>query len=843
MGSLRELKEGEKGVIIKIRGRGEFRKRITEMGFIGGKWVTVVKKAPLQDPVEYYIMDSHVSLRRSEANLIEVLTQEEASHLVKSQSFNGVLHNKLQKRHLREKSNTIEIALVGNPNSGKTTLFNFASHSREHVGNYAGVTVDSKTAILKIKGYIIKLTDLPGTYSLSCYSPEELYVRNHLFDTLPDIVINVLDASNLERNLYLTTQLIDMDCKVIVALNMYDEMILKGDTFDYKKLGEMLGIPILPTIASKGKGVKELFQKVIDLYEDKKVLTRKIDINYGMDIEQSLGLITEKLKKIPALSDHIPLRYYAVKLLEQDSETLSSLSKLDNFPQARNIALKEVQKLESLLNEDTETLIANAKYGFIEGALKETYVSVTNKKRSFSQYIDTMLTGKFLGYPIFIGLMWLMFEATFVFGDVAVQGIEYLVSLAGSAIQAVLPDSIFKDMLIDGIIGGVGGVIVFLPNILILFFFITIMEDTGYMARVAFMVDKLMHKVGLHGKSFIPLLMGFGCNVPAIMATRTIENRSDRMVTMLITPFMSCSARYPVYVLLISAFFTQMKGTILFSLYIIGILLAGLIAFIFKKTIFRSQDSPFVMELPPYRAPTVKAILRHTWFKGEQYLKKMGTVILLASLIIWALGYFPQNHQENLRYQNLIGQAENNYDTKIEQAGIGQLSVIKELNIEKDKAMHHLQMMMKQKHQEQSFIGRIGHFIEPVIRPLGFDWKMGVSLVAGSAAKEVVVSTMGVLYQADPDSQENTGLISKLVGQKYENGPRKGEQVFTALSAFSFMIFVLIYFPCIAVIAAIRKESGKWKWSAFTATYTTLLAWIMAFITFQGGSLIVSLFS
>jgi ferrous iron transport protein B len=810
MKSLRELKEGEKGIITRVRGKGEFRKRIIEMGFIRGKWVTVIKAAPLQDPVEYRILDSNVSLRLEEAALIDVIPEDEASRLLDEQHREVHTESVIVGRQEHERNKQIEVALVGNPNSGKTSLFNHASHSREHVGNYAGVTVDSKTARLKVKGYTIHITDLPGTYSLSYYSPEELYVRNHLADSSPDLVINVVDASNLERNLYLTVQLIEMGIRVVVALNMYDEMRIKGDKFDYRTLGRMTGVTFVPTIASKGKGIKNLFEKIIDIHEEKDPYARRVQINYGFEIEQSIRSIMDKLPDRQEMP--FPQRYLAIKLLEKDLQTAILLNHLQENEDLKSTVEKEIQRLEYYLRDDTESLVAAARYGFIEGALKETYQPAEVTKKTITRRIDNFLTGKYLGYPIFILIMWLMFQSTFIIGDYPVRLIEKLVGLTGNTLNWIIPEGMVNDLVIDGIIGGVGGVIVFLPNILILFLFISLMEDTGYMARVAFIVDKLMHKIGLHGKSFIPLLMGFGCNVPAIMATRTIENKSDRMVTMLIIPFMSCSARYPVYILLISAFFVSFQGTILFMLYLIGIIIAATVAFLLKKTLFKATEIPFVMELPPYRMPTLKAILRHTWFKGAQYLKKMGTVILVASMIIWALGYFPRNNSRNAWYHEQISQAANEIQA------------------------HQLKTTMIREQQEQSFIGRIGKFIEPVIKPLGFDWRIGVSLVAGSAAKEVVISTMGVLYQTD-DSEGVTGLIGKLRAQEYSSGPKQGQPVYKPLVAFSLMIFILIYFPCIAVVAAIRKESGKWRWPAFVAAYTTALAWLAAFTVYQIGSL------
>jgi ferrous iron transport protein B len=782
------------------------------MGFIRGKKVSVIKAAPLQDPVEYKILDSNVSLRLEEAALIDVVSEEEA------RDFNDVRHfDWLEKAvdlniPVREKTDHIDVALVGNPNSGKTSLFNHASHSREHVGNYAGVTVDSKTARVKVNGDIMNLTDLPGTYSLSYYSPEELFVREYLTKSSPDVVINVIDASNLERNLYLTVQLIEMEVRLVVALNMYDEMLIKGDEFDYGMLGKMTGITFMPTVASKGKGVRELFARVAGISRDSRAPGRRVKIDYGPEVELAISRLIDSIPEEAKKDIAYPLRFLALKLLEKDRQTQIMLEKQDLFKPMLKLAAQEIQRLETIYREDTENYIASARYGFIEGALKETYKPTAISKKTLTQRIDHFLTGRLMGYPIFIFFMWMMFQSTFWLGNYPVYLVELFVAWTGNIIERIIPDGMINDMVVDGIIGGVGGVIVFLPNILILFIFISLMEDTGYMARVAFIVDKLMHKVGLHGKSFIPLLMGFGCNVPAIMATRTIENKNDRMVTMLIIPFMSCSARYPVYVLIISAFFTQFQGTILFMLYLIGIGIAALVAFLLKKTLFKAKEFPFVMELPPYRMPTLKAIAKHTWFKGFQYLKKMGTVILVASVIIWALGYFPRNHERIAHYEALIAQAGSEHEASV------------------------LRTELNRELQEKSYIGRLGRFIEPAIRPLGFDWRMGVSLIAGSAAKEVVVSTMGVIYQAE-DSEDVTGLAERLRAQVYPSGPRQGQAVYTPLVAFSFMIFILIYFPCIAVIAAIKKESGKWRWSAFLALYTTVLAWLASFAVYQFGSL------
>ncbi|GHU94927.1 ferrous iron transporter B [Bacteroidia bacterium] len=784
---LSDLKTGDEAIIIKVLGHGAFRKRITEMGFVKGKKVSVIKNAPFQDPVEYEIMGYKVSLRHSEAELVEVVAGEDAQALAADTPFAGTIDEEKLKVSALEKGKVINIALVGNPNSGKTTLFNYASGSRERVGNYSGVTVDAKEASMKKNGYTFKIFDLPGTYSITEYSPEELYVRRHITEKMPDIVVNVVDASNLERNLFLSTQLIDMNIKVVIALNMYDELEQKGATFDYKNLGKMIGIPIIPTVASRGKGIDELFDKLIDVYEDRDPIVRHIHINYGALIEKAIEHLQPEIRKNPQITDKYSSRYMAIKLLETDKTTFALLQKCSNYEPIKAIAEHEIALLEKEYGEKSETFITDAKYGFIGGALKETYKAAeANPAKRKMLELDDLLTHRFLGFPIFLFFMWLMFQTTFSLGQYPMDWIESGVACFSNWVGNIMPAGALHDLLVDGIIAGVGSVIVFLPNILILFFFISLMEDTGYMARAAFMMDKLMHKIGLHGKSFIPLIMGFGCNVPAVMATRTLENRKDRLLTMLITPFMSCSARLPVYVLMVSAFFPRNKGLVLFSVYAVGILVAILVALVLSKTAFAKKEVPFVMELPPYRIPTMRNTSLHMWHKGQQYLKKMGTIILLASILIWGLSYFPRTTSTG-------------GDVMVQQQAV---------------------------QQQNSYIGQLGQGLEPIISPLGFDWKMGVSIIAGMGAKEVVVSTMGVLYQADEDADETSGaLIATLQQQNY-----------SPLVAYGFMLFVLLYFPCVAVIAAIKNEAG-WLWALFTMVYTTCLAWVVAFVVHQVGNL------
>ena len=832
---LSELKEGKKAVIVKILGRGAFRKRLIEMGFVKGKEISVTKFAPLKDPIEYSILGYEVSLRKSEAELVEIVTKSEIIKEIKLQSNGSFEASKNSWKHKAfEKSKLINIALVGNPNCGKTTLFNFASGANEHVGNYGGVTVDAKKGTFKQDGYKFNVVDLPGTYSLSAFSPEELYVRKHITEEMPDIVINVVDASNLERNLYLTSQLIDLDVKVVMALNVYDELLKKEAKLDIQMLSELLGIPIIPTIAAKGKGIKELFSKVIDAYEDLAPCLRHIHINYGKELENAIKNIQKKLK-IPDnlwLTNKTSSRFLAIKLLEKDNDAIKVVSKCKNAEQIKNIQQNQIKRVEGFLNSDSETLVSDSRYGFVSGALKETYTEGTVDRFKRSKFIDSLITHKIWGFPIFLLFLFIMFVSTFKLGQYPMDWIDWLVQQTALLFNNFMPNGMLKDLIVDGIINGMGAVIVFLPNILILFLFISLMEDTGYMARVAFIMDKLMHKIGLHGKSFIPMLMGFGCNVPAIMSTRIIENRGDRLLTMLINPFMSCSARLPIYLVIIGSAFSAYQGVILFGIYITGILVAIAMAIIFKKTLFKSKESPFVMELPPYRMPTSKVIVKHMWNKTRSYLKKMGGIILVASIIIWALGYFPLNKDLTETYSNKIENINNKYEQKINIAAISEKNIVE---FERDSVVKKLNIELKAKHQENSFIGMLGKFFEPIMRPLGFDWKMTVAIISGTPAKEIVVSTLGVLYQT-----ENSGNLKlALKKSRYKSGKNKGKLIFTPPVALAFLVFVLLYFPCIATIVAVKNESGSWKWAVFMIAYTTILAWLAAFVVYQIGSLII----
>ena len=817
---LSELSPGQSGIIIKVRGRDAFRKRIIEMGFVKGKKVKVITNAPFKDPIEYKIMDYEVSLRRSEAALIEIITEEEAAKQTQGSEKAPLILDEHQLQIIAsERSRIINVALVGNPNSGKTSLFNIASGTHERVGNYSGVTVEAKEGKFQYRGYTFKLVDLPGTYSLSAYSPEELYVRKQIIEGTPDIIVNVVTASNLERNLYLTTQLIDMDATVVIALNMYDELEKAGSTFDYESLAKMIGFPIVPTVAKSGKGIDKLFDAVIDVYERTNPIARHIHINYGEELETGISHVKKFLNEELNIGPEVSRRYLSIQLLEGDKETEKYVKTLPNASkilEERDIYSKQIQ---DEFKEDCETAFTNIRYGFIDGALKQTFKEGKKDILKITHLIDNIVTNKFWGYPIFFLFMFIMFQGTFMLGQYPMDWIEWLVGASSDYLGNMMSDGPLKNLLIDGILGGVGSVIVFLPNIVILYLFISFMEDTGYMARAAFIMDKFMQKMGLHGKSFIPLIMGFGCNVPAIMGTRIIESRNTRLLTMLINPLMSCSARLPVYILLAGAFFPKHGGFVLFGLYFTGIVLAIIMSRLFKRFLVKGEDLPFVMELPPYRMPTFKAILRHMWDKTSQYLRKMGGIILIASIVIWFLGYYPQNKERNERYEAQIAQTDKMYEDK----ALGEEEYQQQVSA--------LERNLREENQKNSYIGQLGHFTEPLVRPLGFDWKISVSLLSGMAAKEIVVSTLGILYTGEDDNEK--ALQNKLQTEKREDG----SPAFTPLVAISLLLFVLIYFPCIATIAAIKNESGSWKWAAFVIVYTTALAWIVSFLVYQIGSL------
>lgn len=811
---LSDLEPGQSAIIVKVTGHGAFRKRIMEMGFVRGKRVSMVLNAPLQDPVKYNIMDYEVSLRRSEASMIQVVPENQAP-LIEEREGGVVEENGTTEKHsvdhlVKRSKRRINVALVGNPNSGKSSLFNEASGSHQHVGNYGGVTVDAKKGAFNYKGYRIVIYDLPGTYALSAYSPEEVFVRSHLVEHSPDVVINVVAASNLERNLYLTTELLDMDCTMVMALNMYDELEQSGSELNYKKLGGMIGVPIVPTVSKTGKGIDKLFDKVIDVYEYKDPVVRHIHISHNPTVEQAIETLEDSINACGCVPEHFSARYMATKLLERDEEIELYLSKHRNYDEWVVLRDELESSVENKLGEDIETIVTDDKYGFISGALKETFTPSVKEQAKTTQVIDSFVTHKLFGFPIFLLFMWIMFEATFSLGAYPMEWIENGVAALGNWLGGVMSDGMLKDLLVDGVIGGVGGVIVFLPNILILYLCISFMEDSGYMARAAFIMDKLMHRIGLHGKSFIPLIMGFGCNVPAIMATRTIESRSSRIITILINPFMSCSARLPVYVLLIGTFFPNHGSLVMLSLYLFGIVMAVVTAKLLRKLWFKKDESPFVMELPPYRMPTLKSTLIHMWEKAAQYLRKMGGIILIASIAVWFLSYFPRHEMDATQPAEVVA---------VIDGPEGEVIEVRTGDVEQ---------------YEQSYLGRFGHWMLPVMEPLGFNWKQSVALVSGAAAKEIVVSTMGVLY-TDTGDDPTAPLSQKLTTPN----PETGKPDMTPLTAMSFLVFVLLYFPCLAALVAITKETGSWRWGAFSFFYNTLLAWLMAFLVYNIGLLFV----
>lgn len=811
---LSDLKPGETGVIVKILGHGAFRKRVMEMGFVKGREVRMVLNAPLQDPIKFALMDYEVSLRRSEADLIEIdLADNWKSSNLASEHLTA-MHDEDCQENLR-KDRIINLALIGNPNCGKTSLFNRLSGAHEHVGNYAGVTVGAKAGRFSYKGYKINIIDLPGTYSLSAYSPEELYVMRYLREETPDVIVNVVVASNLERNLYLTTELIDMNRCMVIDLNMFDELQKSGAKLEYEQLGKMLGVPIIPTIASSGFGIDKLLDTVIDVYEMRCHDTRHIHVRMSPEIETAITKLKDRFKSDPSITHQFSPRFLAIKFLEKDPEVESMLKANPHYEEWALLRNEECERIKKNLGEDVTSAIAAEKYGFINGALNETMDGSLTKDEKSTKIIDAFVTNKLFGFPIFLLVMWLMFWATFKLGSYPMSWIESLVAWISSILENFLTDGPLKDLLIDGIIGGVGGVIVFLPNILILYLFISFMEDSGYMARVAFIMDKLMHKMGLHGKSFIPLVMGFGCNVPAIMSSRIIESKSSRLITILINPFISCSARIPIYVLLVGAFFPN-NGAFVFSmLYLLGIIVAIVTARLLRRFWFKADETPFVMELPPYRIPTMRSTLVNMWSKADQYLRKMGGLILVASILIWALSYFPHY---------AIQDVPESYKTEL-------MAEMPASTFSQNSPDHINSLILNEYQQTNSILGKVGQFVEPIVRPLHIGWKGCVSLIAGSAAKEVVVSTLGVLYVGDDDAallSERLQTPSKVTGQTPFSQP----------SAMAFMVFVLLYFPCIATLTAIRHETGSWKYAAFSVLYNTSLAWILAFIAYHITALI-----
>lgn len=790
---LSDLRTGESAVIVKVLGHGGFRRRILEMGFVRGQRVEAILNAPLRDPIKYRLMGYEVSLRRSEAAMVEVITIEEArvQHMQQVEGVATSPNDDDIEQVINQKIREINIALVGNPNSGKTSLFNALSGGHEHVGNYSGVTVGAKSGTCHYKGYKINITDLPGTYALSAYTPEEMYVRHHLMQEMPDVVINAVVASNIERNLFLTTELIDLNPKMVVALNMYDELESSGAKLNYEQLGKMIGVPMVPVVARNGKGLNDLLDEVILTFENENPKVRHIHIQYSSSIETEVCSLASLMKQhAEELPKCFPPRYWSVKMLEKDSSVEELLSKAEHYQEWSQKRDRAVARIKTALGEDVESAVTNEKYGFIEGALAETYTPSNKDNNRNTSIIDRIVTHKYLGIPLFLLVMFVMFWSTFTLGAYPQEWIEAGFSWLGEMVGGLMSDGPLRDLIVDGIIGGVGSVAVFLPNILILYLFISLMEDSGYMARAAFIMDKLMHLAGLHGKSFIPLVMGFGCNVPAIMATRTIESHSSRLITILINPFMSCSARLPVFILLAGTFFPEHAGLALFGIYLFGGVMAILTARVLRRFMFGADETPFVMELPPYRIPTINATLRHMWERSEQYLKKIGGLILVAAIVIWFLSYYPRTSY-----------------------AMTDADVVENISVAQS---------------ENSYLGRIGKFCEPVMEPLGLDWRASVAMLSGAAAKEIVVSTLGVLYSVEDAESDGASLSQHLLASGN----------YSRAAALAMMIFVLLYFPCIATVSAIAQEAGGWKWALFSVVYNTVLAWVVAFAAFHIGGLL-----
>jgi ferrous iron transport protein B len=722
----------------------------------------------------------------------------------------------------------LTIALAGNPNSGKTTIFNSITGTRQKVGNWPGVTVEKKEGTINRYGYELKIIDLPGTYSLTPFSIEEIVARNFILDEYPDVVIDIIDASNLERSLYLATQLRELDCcKVLFALNMADLARSRGIKIDADKLSELLDVPVVFTIGNKNEGIETLLKKAIELGESVSDIPLQRKVKYSKDIEDSIAQLQALIENRAEAVPYNP-RWTAIKLIENDRIVMERMAeKTGNNGHAILEEVKAHRKhLAARFNDDPEIVMTDERYGFIAGIIKEVQTTSTRQRVDISRSIDLVLTNRFLGFPIFILFIWAMFQLTFSLGSYPMEWISQGIDLLSALFDRFLPDTLFKDLLINGIIAGVGSVIIFLPNILLLFFCIALFEDTGYMARAAFLMDKIMHLIGLHGKSFIPMLMGFGCNVPAIMASRTLESEKDRILTILITPFMSCSAKLPIYIILAGAFFSANAGTVIFSIYLVGIILSVLTGRLFRTTLLRGADAPFVMELPPYRVPMVRSLLIHMWDRSKMFLKKMGGIILVGSIIVWILSAFPRNPSYSVDYESEINKTRASYAVKIAAADPIARQVIEK---KRNEAVTELLKAQQAEKAEKSYMGRIGKTVAPLFSPIGIDWRGSVALLTGFVAKEIVVSTLGILHAVEEES--GSEALQKALASSG----------MTPLSALSMMLFVLLYVPCFATVASIRRETGSTKWMLLSIIYSTAIAWIVAFCVYQGGRAIIGL--
>ena len=826
---LSDLNIGDKGVVKLITATGEIRRRLLDMGLCKGAKFRILRIAPLGDPIVIKLKGFNLSLRMEEAGQITVQKigfigdgkpmgnrkwnpgRRSTGNRTASGYISPVSNS--EGNRIRKSEKEINVALLGNPNSGKTSLFNSLAGAHQKVGNFSGVTVEKFEGKIKYGGYLINLIDLPGTYSLTAYSPEEIVARNYIINEKPDIVIDVVDGSSLERNLYLTTQVMELEVNMLVALNMYDEVKKAGIKIDIDQLEVLLGSHVIPTSAIRNEGVNSLLDHVIKVHQGN-ITIAKNKLVYSQVMEEKIGIISEILRQDEVLVREYNLNWLAVKLLENDQlvyEIVKGRSIWVKVETELRIAIGEYKKH---FKSDPEVVITEDRHAFIRGAMRETVDIPEIKKRSTTDLIDNIFLNRILGLPIFFGIMWLVFQLTFKLGEIPMNWIELLFGTIGNWVSSILPDGYIKSVLVDGIISGVGGVLVFIPNILLLFLAIAFLEGTGYMARAAFVIDKVMHKIGLHGKSFIPMMTGFGCSVPALMACRTLKSSSDRITTMMIIPFMSCGAKLPVYILLISAFFSAgIAGNILFGIYMFGVLIAFISAFILKKALFKGKSEPFVMELPPYRMPSLKSLLFQISYKTKMYLKKAGTIILAASVLIWIMSNFPIDKSVESELENSISIISQDSSLTFSE---------KESRIKKLQNSSHAEML------EYSFAGRFGKFIEPVIKPLGFDWKVGISLTAGLAAKEIVVSSLSTIYALGAD-EEDEQKIAELI---------RDESGFNKATALSLMVFVLLYVPCLAASAIFHKEAGKWKWTAIYVGYSMTAAWILSFITYRIGLLV-----
>ncbi len=707
------------------------------------------------------------------------------------------------------------VALAGNPNSGKTTIFNNLTGANQHVGNYPGVTVEKKEGNFTFQGRHIRLIDLPGTYSLSAYSIEEIIARNFIIEDRPDVVIDIVDASNIERNLYLTTQLLELGIPVIIALNMSDMARNRGMITDEKVLSQLLAVPVVQTVGHKRQGMDELLQATIELVGNKDAYEPAL-VNYNKEFEEELNRLTQQFEEHRIAFDNYRPRWVALKLLEDDAEIKKYIARQTNGPKIIETAEEGRGRIESLFGDSPATVISDRRYGFISGACSEATTLTAHHRHDVSDKIDMALIHPILGLPIFAFLMWLMFNLTFTLGEKPMEWIEAGVAGLSDLMIAILPEGLLSSLIVDGIIGGVGGVIVFLPNIMLLFLVIAILEDTGYMARAAFVMDRIMHKIGLHGKSFIPMLIGFGCTVPALMSSRILEDKTDRLVTMHVTNFMSCGARLPVYILICGAFWPQHAGNVVFSIYALGVITAIAMIKLLRSTRFKGMSAPFIMELPPYRVPTLRSLVIHMWERSWLYLRKAGTIILGISIIMWFLMTFPMKSEFDKDYDALAEAATQSYQS-------GQITAK-----EQEQLIASYEGTKAAENIEHSFAGRIGKLIEPIIQPLGLDWRLGIALFAGFAAKEVVVSTMGTIYGVGEVDEESSSLRQKLAS----------DPKYSPLIAYSFLVFILLYMPCMAAMAVFLRESGSVRELLFQVGYTTALAWFMAFVVFQGGKLL-----